>query len=226
VTSAARIGFQGSRGGSLQSGQKVNYSTVDFNEGNAYNTSTGDFVAPEDGLYLFGATIYSGGSELFFRVNAGANELFVHPNVSGGWLSRTILLKLTESDTVAVYNGINQTPSGTHTLYIALVSSTGLTGPVGPTGAAGSTGSIGVTGPTGSQGITGPTGLTGVSISNTSIVGDSLFVTLSDGQTLNAGFLHDSGSPLFVIRPKILGGQVVGVMLVLRSLLNRIGIIN
>ena len=80
----------------------------------------------------------------------------------------------------------------------------GLTGPVGPTGLTGATGAVGATGPqgpiglTGATGAQGPIGLTGangtngidgISVTNTNVIGDSLFITLSNGQILNAGYV-------------------------------------
>ena len=69
----------------------------------------------------------------------------------------------------------------------------GIQGLTGATGAAGVQGIQGLTGVTGAQGIQGLTGTTGakgdsgVSVRNTVVNGDSLYVTLSNGQTINAG---------------------------------------
>jgi hypothetical protein len=77
----------------------------------------------------------------------------------------------------------------------------GLTGPAGPTGATGLTGATGAQGPIGLTGATGPqgpigligpagaNGTNGISISNTAVVGDSLLITLSNGQVLNSGYI-------------------------------------
>jgi hypothetical protein len=72
---------------------------------------------------------------------------------------------------------------------------TGAQGPIGLTGANGPQGPIGLTGPTGPTGATGLTGATGpagtngISVTNTAVIGDSLFITLSNGQILNAGYV-------------------------------------
>ena len=75
-------------------------------------------------------------------------------------------------------------------------------GPIGPQGVQGSTGATGATGPQGPIGLTGPTGpqgaqgpagtngQNGVSITNSYVQGDSLYVTLSNGQTLNTGYVR------------------------------------
>jgi len=54
----------------------------------------------------------------------------------------------------------------------------------------GTPGPTGATGAQGIQGVAGPTGATGTSITNTRVVGDSLYVTLSTGQTLTAGYVR------------------------------------
>jgi uncharacterized protein (TIGR02145 family) len=69
----------------------------------------------------------------------------------------------------------------------------GLTGPQGPAGPTGATGPIGATGPQGiqgQQGSTGANGQNGVSVTNSFVQGDSLYVTLSNGQTLNTGYVR------------------------------------
>jgi hypothetical protein len=80
-----------------------------------------------------------------------------------------------------------------------LTGATGLTGPTGVTGPQGIQGLTGATGATGSQGPIGLTGLTGaagingtngISITNSTVIGDSLFITLSNGQILNTGYVR------------------------------------
>ena len=75
----------------------------------------------------------------------------------------------------------------------------GLTGPTGATGATGPqgpAGQIGLTGPQGTQGIQGATGpagangQNGVSVTNSFVQNDSLYVVLSSGQTLNTGYVR------------------------------------
>jgi hypothetical protein len=59
-----------------------------------------------------------------------------------------------------------------------------LTGPQGPTGAIGP------------QGLAGANGQNGVSITNSYILGDSLYVQLSNGQNLNTGYIRGSAGPI------------------------------
>jgi hypothetical protein len=47
----------------------------------------------------------------------------------------------------------------------------------------------GTPGPQGPAGANGTNGIDGISISNSSVIGDSLFITLSNGQVLNAGYV-------------------------------------
>ena len=68
----------------------------------------------------------------------------------------------------------------------------GLTGAQGPAGADGQDGAQGPQGVAGPQGPAGADGQDGVSIVNTEILGDSLYVTLDNGQVLNAGGLSGS----------------------------------
>lgn len=63
-------------------------------------------------------------------------------------------------------------------------------GIAGPQGLQGVQGVAGPQGPSGANGLNGADGEDGISIQNTEVIGDSLFVTLSDGQTLNAGFVR------------------------------------
>ena len=80
----------------------------------------------------------------------------------------------------------------------------GATGPQGPTGLTGAAGAVGATGPAGPTGLTGATGpqgpigltgangtngIDGVSVTSSNVIGDSLFITLSNGQILNAGYV-------------------------------------
>jgi hypothetical protein len=73
---------------------------------------------------------------------------------------------------------------------------TGLTGATGPQGIQGLTGATGATGATGPQGLTGSAGTNGIngtngtSVTNSAVIGDSLFITLSSGQILNAGYVR------------------------------------
>jgi uncharacterized protein (TIGR02145 family) len=67
------------------------------------------------------------------------------------------------------------------TSSISLVGPQGLQGPQGPAG--------GPTGPQGPAGINGTNGIDGISVTNSNVIGDSLFITLSNGQVLNAGYV-------------------------------------
>jgi hypothetical protein len=82
----------------------------------------------------------------------------------------------------------------------------GLPGPVGPQGPRGETGPVGARGETGPQGVpgtrgetgnqgavgpAGPQGAPGVGIANIKIVGSNLIVTLTNGNTIDAGSLLD-----------------------------------
>jgi len=82
--------------------------------------------------------------------------------------------------------GTAYTIAGTNELMsvpYALYSASGNTGPQGPAGATGPQGPIGLTGAAGTNGVDG------ISVSNSNVIGDSLFITLSNGQVLNAGYV-------------------------------------
>ncbi len=63
----------------------------------------------------------------------------------------------------------------------------GLTGATGAKGDSGARGLQGIQGIQGLKGATGAKGDSGVSVRNTVVIGDSLFITLSTGQKVNAG---------------------------------------
>jgi hypothetical protein len=84
--------------------------------------------------------------------------------------------------------------------------SQGAVGPQGPQGATGLTGSVGPQGPQGAQGPQGPTGVNGVSVTNSFVQGDSLYVTLSSGQTLNTGYVR---GPQGATGNSTLGNQII-----------------
>ncbi|MBI1287156.1 MAG: hypothetical protein GC178_06205 [Flavobacteriales bacterium] len=167
ITGSAIVGFRGSTASGFAPGQKAVFSTVAFNRGNAYNPANGNFVAPQDGLYLVGARLYAGtsASERFMiKVNSGDADYLVMELSASGYHTGTLLLDLSASDVVELYyQGMGTTP-GSNMLWMALISPEGIagaTGPAGPMGVAGPTGQAGETGPTGPTGAQGPTGLTG-----------------------------------------------------------------
>ena len=89
---------------------------------------------------------------------------------------------------------LQQGNTGTQTDFL-----NSITGPQGPQGSQGNTGATGAQGPQGPIGLTGPqgpAGNNGTGINNTYIQGDSLYLTLSNGQTLNAGNLNNSSDSL------------------------------
>ena len=93
-------------------------------------------------------------------------------------------------------------------------------GPQGPAGADGQDGAQGPQGVAGPQGPAGADGQDGVSIVNTEILGDSLYVTLDNGQVLNAGVVSSSanngtpnGSNNFYLGQDTLGGIVFYIYL-------------
>jgi hypothetical protein len=83
-----------------------------------------------------------------------------------------------------------------------------LTGPQGPIGPVGATGPAGPQGPQGIQGVAGPAGnngQNGVSVTNSFVQNDSLYVVLSSGQTLNTGYvrgLQGSQGPSGAVGPQ------------------------
>jgi uncharacterized protein (TIGR02145 family) len=97
----------------------------------------------------------------------------------------------------------------------------GLTGPQGPIGLTGPQGPIGLTGlqgPQGAQGATGnigpvgPQGIpgtNGIGVTQTNVVGDSLFITLSNGQVLNAGHVRGTQGTIGGLQPGAQPGQLL-----------------
>jgi hypothetical protein len=116
-----------------------------------------------------------------------------------------------------------------------LTGATGPQGPMGLTGATGPQGPIGLTGPAGANGAQGPIGLTGaqgpigltgpagtngidgINVTNSNVIGDSLFITLSNGQVINAGYVK---GPQGIQGPTGTGGQVGGFSHYLGELYN------
>jgi hypothetical protein len=88
--------------------------------------------------------------------------------------------------------GTAYTIAGTNELMsvpYALFSANGTPGPQGAVGATGATGAQGPIGLTGAAGANGTNGIDGISVTNSNVIGDSLFITLSNGQILNAGYV-------------------------------------
>jgi hypothetical protein len=81
------------------------------------------------------------------------------------------------------------------------VGAAGPQGPIGLTGAVGATGAQGIQGLTGVQGATGATGAqgtagtNGISVTNSQVINDSLRITLSNGTTINAGYVKGNTGP-------------------------------
>ncbi|MEC8032571.1 MAG: hypothetical protein VX119_04760, partial [Bacteroidota bacterium] len=80
--------------------------------------------------------------------------------------------------------------------WTAIGSGSGSQGPAGPQGPAGADGADGATGATGPAGPAGADGADGVSITVVSIVNDSLQVTLTNGNTINAGLVSGGNTGL------------------------------
>jgi hypothetical protein len=83
----------------------------------------------------------------------------------------------------------------------------GIQGPIGQTGATGVTGAIGPQGIQGQQGPAGANGVDGVSITNSYVQGDSLYVVLSNGQTLNTGYVRGPQGATGPIGPQGIQGS-------------------
>jgi hypothetical protein len=111
--------------------------------------------------------------------------------------------------TINLYNGttfITDTLTGTSGPVgpQGPVGATGPQGPVGATGPQGPVGTTGLQGPVGATGLQGPVGATGpqgpagaigtngVGISTAFVLGDSLFVQLTNGQVINTGYVTGS----------------------------------
>jgi hypothetical protein len=88
----------------------------------------------------------------------------------------------------------------------------GATGPQGPIGFAGLQGPQGVQGATGNIGPVGPQGIpgtNGIGVTQTNVIGDSLFITLSNGQVLNAGHVRGTQGTIGGLQPGSQPGQLL-----------------
>jgi hypothetical protein len=122
-------------------------------------------------------------------------------------------LRITLSNGTTINAGYVKGNTGAQGLTGA-TGATGLQGPIGLTGPSGANGTNGLsayqvwlnlgnlgteadfiaslTGPQGTAGTNGTNGTNGISVTNTTIIGDSLFTTLSNGQIINAGYVTGS----------------------------------
>jgi hypothetical protein len=96
-------------------------STVEYNDGNAYNSSTGDFVATVSGLYTFSVSYYADGTggsrKLSIYYNSALYEDLAIDIASGTQITaRSITMKLNANDIVklVIFTG-TATQSGTGT---------------------------------------------------------------------------------------------------------------
>ncbi|XP_041634969.1 complement C1q-like protein 2 [Cheilinus undulatus] len=121
---SAEVGPRGAVG-PFDSETTLVYQTVITNEGNAYNSSTGIFSAPYDGIYYFTIFHHAGGgpgTELFLykndqRVVQTQDHPAVHETAHNG--GNAVFLQLNQGDQVYVRMGPNQHVwgSGLHTTF-------------------------------------------------------------------------------------------------------------
>lgn len=81
-------------------------NNIQFNDGSAYNNSTGIFTAPLDGIYTFNIGYYANGNgdirKLFLYLNESLFET-LQTNISGGSsLLKSVTLKLNQNDEVKI----------------------------------------------------------------------------------------------------------------------------
>ena len=87
-------------------GKKLRLDMTSHNPGSAYNTQTGDFTVPHDGIYLINVNFNTHGNVQFncdIRVNeAVVSRIQFFPN-NYSHLSKTFLLPLTAGDVLAMF---------------------------------------------------------------------------------------------------------------------------
>jgi hypothetical protein len=96
-------------------------TSVEYNDGNAFNATTGDFIAPSSGLYTFNVSYYADGTggsrKLSIFYNSAIYEDLAIEIASGTQITvRSITMKLNASDVVRlVINTGTSTQTGTGT---------------------------------------------------------------------------------------------------------------
>jgi hypothetical protein len=94
-------------------------TSVEFNDGNAFNGSTGEFIAPTSGIYTFNVTYYADGSggsrKLSIYYNSALYEDIVVEIASGTQITvKSITMKLSANDIVKlIINTGTATQTGT-----------------------------------------------------------------------------------------------------------------
>jgi hypothetical protein len=94
-------------------------SSVEYNDGNAYNSSTGEFVAPINGIYTFNVSYFADGAggsrKLSIYYNSALYEDLAVEIAAGAQItSRSISLKLSANDIVKlIINTGTSTQTGT-----------------------------------------------------------------------------------------------------------------
>ena len=94
-------------------------SSVEYNDGNAFNSGTGEFIAPATGLYTFSVTYYADGSggsrKLSIYYNSSLYEDLAVEIASGTQITtRSLTMKLNTNDVVKlVINTGTSTQTGT-----------------------------------------------------------------------------------------------------------------
>jgi hypothetical protein len=79
------------------------FETVRYNDGSAYNNSTGEFVAPSDGIYTFNIRYDAAiGAKVSLYLNAQLYEIIADVLSNSGAVYRSITLKLTMNNTIKV----------------------------------------------------------------------------------------------------------------------------